>query len=160
MCRFSLMARRRGRRPQPSGACAPGPHQLALVKDGYEVYERDVAVTAAATELVAVTMKPLVLPLPQLPVVFRAIHQHRLGTCIGTMTVTAESIEFVGDTKEDVFRIPIRTVRSVARSFGPVPGMGPMGINGATSMMACRIEASDRSYGSGPSKRAGMTLSR
>jgi hypothetical protein len=125
----------------------PGPYQLALVKDGYEAHERAVTVTAGTTELVAVTMKPLALPLPRLPAVFRAIHQHRTGTCIGTITVTADMIEYVGDTKEDVFRIPIRTLRSVARSFGPIPGMGPMGIDGATSMMACRIEAPDRSYG-------------
>jgi hypothetical protein len=136
----------KGTTPTTLRGLAPGQHQLALVKDGYEAQETAVTITAGATELVAVTMKPLVLPLPQLPAVFRAIHQHRLGTCIGTMTVTADAIDFVGDTKEDVFHIPIRTLRSVSHSFGRIPGMGG-GMDGSSSLMACRFEAPDRAFG-------------
>ena len=142
-----LDGQERGTTPTTLRGLVPGPHQLALVKDGYEAHEQAVTVTAGKTELVVVAMKPLALPPPQLPAVFRAVHQHRLGTCIGTLTVTAETIEFTGGTKEDIFRIPIHTLRSVSRSFGPVPGMGPTGIGGPSSMMACRIEAPGRAYG-------------
>ena len=144
--RIVLDGEEKGTTPATVRGLAPGPHQLALVMDGYEDYERAVTVTAGRTELVAVTMKPLALPLAQLPAVFRAIHQHRTGTCIGTMTVTVDTIEYVADTKDDVFHIPIRTIRSVARSFGPIPGLGG-GAGGPTYMMACRIETPDRAYG-------------
>ncbi len=137
----------KGTTPTTLRSLAPGPHRLALVKDGYEAHEQAVTVTAGKTELVVVAMKPLVLPPPQLPAVFRAVHQHRAGSCIGTLTVTADTIEYTSDDKQDVFRIPIRTLKSVSRSFGPVPGLGPTGIGGPSSMMACRVEAPDRSYG-------------
>lgn len=137
----------KGTTPATLRDLSPGPHQLALVKDGYEAHEQAVTVTAGKTELLKVTMKPLALPPPQLPAVFRAVHQHSFGSCIGTLTVTADTIEYASDDKDDRFRIPIRTLKSVSRSFGPVPGMGPTGINGPSSMMACRVESPDRAYG-------------
>lgn len=142
-----LDGQEKGTTPTTLRGLPAGPHQLALVKDGYEAHEQAVTVTAGKTELVVVAMKPLVLPLPQLPAVFRAVHQHSFGSCTGALTVTADTIEFSGDDKHDVFRIPIRTLKSVSRSFGPIPGMGPTGINGPSSMMACRVESPDRAYG-------------
>ena len=142
-----LDGQEKGTTPTTLRGLAAGTHQLALIKDGYEAHEQAVTVTAGKTELVVVTMKPLVLPLPQLPAVFRAVHQHRAGSCTGTLTVTAETIEYASDDKDDVFRIPIRTLKSVSRSFGPIPGLGPTGIGGPGSMMACRVEAPDRAYG-------------
>jgi hypothetical protein len=142
-----LDGQEKGATPTTLRGLPAGPHQLALVKDGYEAHEQAVTVTAGKTELVVVAMKPLVLPLPQLPAVFRAVHQHRAGSCVGRLTVTADTIEYASDDKDDVFRISIRTLKSVSRSFGPIPGLGPTGIGGPSSMMACRIEAPDRAYG-------------
>jgi hypothetical protein len=142
-----LDGQEKGTTPTTLRGLAAGAHQLALVKDGYEAHEQAVTVTAGKTELVMVTMKPLTLPPPQLPAVFRAVHQHSFGSCIGTLTVTADAIEYAGDDKDDRFRIPIRTLKSVSRSFGPIPGLGPTGIGGPGSMMACRVEAPDRAYG-------------
>lgn len=142
-----LDGQEKGTTPTTLRGLPPGPHQLALVKDGYEAHEQAVTITAGKTELVVVTMKPLALPPPQLPAVFRAVHQHSFGSCIGTLTVTADLIEYTSDKKDDIFRIPIRTLRSVSRSYGPIPGLGPTGIGGPSSMMACRVEAPDRSYG-------------
>lgn len=135
-----------GLTPKTIRPVAPGNHQVALVKDGYEEHRQSVAVEADKTALLVVAMKPLVLPPPELPAVFRAMHHHIAGYCVGTLTVTAETIEYVDDQKKDLFRLPIRTLKSVSRSYGAMAGITPATIEGPTAFMACRIEAPERTY--------------
>lgn len=122
-----------------------GKHQLMLVKQGYEDYTQEVEVSATKPASLFIVMKPTSVTLPPLPVEFKAIHQHRLGKCVGVLVVSADALDYKAVDDEDKFHIPIRTIKSVARSWGPV--MGVVGLNAPTDMMAFRIETSGRSYG-------------
>jgi len=126
---------------------ASGKHRLVLLKTGYEDHLQEIDVLANQSNSVFVVMKPLNITLPQLPVEFKAIHQHRLGTCAGVLTVSAEALDYKAENDADQFHIPIATIKSVSRSWGPVAGMTPMGIGGPTDLMAFRIETPGRSYG-------------
>jgi hypothetical protein len=46
---------------------APGPHQLAVTKTGYEKAERAVTLASGATEKVAIQMKSIAAPIPVVP---------------------------------------------------------------------------------------------
>jgi hypothetical protein len=124
-----------------------GKHRLALLKDGYEDHLQEIEVLANQPNSIFVVMKPLNIKLPQLPVEFKAIHQHRLGTCVGVLTVSAEALDYKAENDSDKFHIPIATLKSVSRSWGAVAGMTPIGIGGPTDLMAFRVEAPGRSYG-------------
>lgn len=124
-----------------------GKHTLALLKNGYEDHLEEIKVSPAQTSSIFVVMKPLNLKMPDLPVQFKAIHQHRLGTCVGVITVSAEALDYKAENDSDQFHIPIKSIKSVARSWGSVAGLAPIGIGGPTDLMAFRIEASGRSYG-------------
>jgi hypothetical protein len=136
-----------GRTPLTIRTVASGKHRLALMKDGYEDSSQEIEVLPSQTNSIFVVMKPLNLKLPDLPVEFKAIHQHRTGTCVGVLTVSAEAVDYKAMNDSDQFHIPIATIKSVARSWGPVAGLAPMGIRGSTDVMAFRIEAPGRSYG-------------
>lgn len=136
-----------GRTPLTLRTLALGSHRLTLVKEGYEDHAQQVEVTAGQPASVFVVMKPLPTALPELPVEFKVMHQHRFGYCVGRLTVGAEALEYQDDKGEDKFHIPIQTLKSVSRSWGPVPGMAPGGVNAQTDMMAFRIEAPGRAYG-------------
>jgi len=136
-----------GRTPLTLRAVANGKHRLALMKDGYEDHQQEIDVLPSQTNSIFVVMKPLKLNLPDLPVEFKAIHQHRTGTCVGTLTVSGEALDYKAVNDADQFHIPITSIKSVARSWGPVAGLTPMGIRGPTELMAFRIETSGRSYG-------------
>ena len=124
-----------------------GTHRLTLVKQGYEDHTEPVEVSPEKTASVFVVMKPVSAKLPELPAQFKAMHQHRLGYCVGVLTVTAEALDYKSEKNDDVFHLPIRELKSVSRSWGPVPGMGPTGINAPTDAMAFRVEAPGRAYG-------------
>lgn len=136
-----------GRTPLTIRTVASGKHRLVLMKDGYEDHEQQIDVSLSQPNSIFVVMKPLTLNLPALPAEFKAIHQHRTGTCIGTLTVSAEALDYKAINDSDQFHIPIAGIKSVARSWGPVAGLMPMGIRAPTELMAFRIETSGRSYG-------------
>lgn len=136
-----------GRTPLTLRDLPTGKHRLTLLKDGYEDHLQEVEVSARQSNSIFVVMKPLSTKLPDLPVQFKAIHQHRLGTCVGMLTVSAEFLDYKAENDADQFHIPINSIKSVARSWGSVVGMMPIGIGGATDLMAFRIETPGRSYG-------------
>ncbi len=136
-----------GHTPLTLRSVATGRHEVLLVKEGYEDHAEQVEVPAAKTVSTFVVMKPEKVELPELPVGFKAIHQHRFGYCAGTLTVTAEALDFEDEKGEDRFHLPIRSLGSVSRSWGPVAGLAPFGINTSTDLMAMRVEAPGRSYG-------------
>jgi len=136
-----------GRTPLTLKPVPAGSRHLTLIKEGYEDHTQQVEIIAQKTASVFVVMKPVTTPLPELPVEFKVMHQHKFGYCVGILTVSAKSLDYKSDRDEDKFQIPIQTLKSVSRSWGPVPGMAPGGINAQTDMMACRIEAPDRAYG-------------
>lgn len=136
-----------GRTPLTLKSLVAGSHRLTLIKEGYADHVQQVEVTAQKTASVFVVMKPLTTPLPALPVEFKVMHQHRLGYCVGRLTVSAEALDYRADKDDDQFHIPIHTLQSVSRSWGPIPGMAPGGVNAHTDMMAFRIEAPGRAYG-------------
>ena len=124
-----------------------GKHQLSLLKDGYEDHLQEIEVVPSQPNSIFVVMKPLSTKLPTLPVEFKVIHQHRFGTCFGVLTVSAEALDYKAENDSDQFHIPIATIKSVARSWGPLVGMAPIGIRAPTDLMAFRIETPGRSYG-------------
>ncbi|MGH9851502.1 MAG: PEGA domain-containing protein [Blastocatellia bacterium] len=136
-----------GRTPLTLRSVPAGLRHLTLVKEGYEDHTQQVEVADQKTASVFVVMKPVTTPLPELPVEFKVMHQHKFGYCVGILTVSAKALDYKADRDEDRFQIPIQTLKSVSRSWGPVPGMAPGGINAQTDMMACRIETPDRAYG-------------
>ena len=136
-----------GRTPLTLRTAPNGKHRLVLMKDGYEDHQQEIEVLPQQTTSIFVVMKPLTLKLPALPADFKAIHQHRTGTCVGTLTVSAEALDYKAINDADQFHIPIAGIKSVARSWGPVAGLMPMGIRAPTELMAFRIETSGRSYG-------------
>ena len=136
-----------GRTPLTLRTVTPGTHRVILIKDGYQDHHASIEISAQKTNSLCVVMKPLNVPMPELPVEFKVLHQHRLGHCTGVLTVTAEALDFKAEKDEDKFQIPIRSLQSVTRSWGPLAGLGPSGINATTDMMAFRVEAPGRSYG-------------
>ena len=136
-----------GRTPLTFRNLTTGKHRLVLAKDGYEDHLQEIDVSPGQPNSIFVVMKPLALQLPALPVEFKVIHQHRLGTCVGALTVSAEALDYKATNDSDQFHIPIATIKGLSRSWGPVAGMMPIGIRGPTDMMAFRVETPGRSYG-------------
>ena len=136
-----------GRTPLTLRTVGAGKHRLALMKDGFEDHLQEIDVLPNQTNSVFIVMKPREVALPPLPAEFKVIHQHRLGKCTGVLTVSADSLDFKAVDDADTFHIPITMIKSVARSWGSVAGLAPIGIGGPTDLMAFRIEAPGRSYG-------------
>jgi hypothetical protein len=121
-----------------------GRHRVTLMKAGYEDHVEEVEVQPGVASRMFVVMKRSAVPLPPLPVSYRALHQHRYGACLGNLTVTVEAVDYRSDDGKDVFHIPIHDIRSVARSMGSLPDALwtiPADLTG------CRLEAPGRSYG-------------
>ena len=142
-----------GRTPLTLKNLAAGKRQITLLKDGYEDQLEDVEVSSGKANSVFVVMKPRSVKLPDLPVEFKVVHEHRvfrwqgLSSCRGTLIVTAEAIDYKAENDEtDQFHIPIATIKSVARSAGPVVDGMPTFDRRPTERMAFRIEAPGRSY--------------
>jgi hypothetical protein len=136
-----------GRTPLTLRTVGAGKHRLGLMKDGFEDHLQEIDVLPNQTNSVFVVMKPREMALPPLPTEFKVIHQHRLGNCTGVLTVSLDSLYYKSTDDSDTFHIPISTIKSVARSWGSVAGLAPIGIAGPTDLMAFRIEAPGRSYG-------------
>ena len=136
-----------GRTPLTLRALTTGKHRLGLMKDGYEDYIQEIEVVPNQTNSAFVVMKPREVVLPPLPADFKVIHQHRLGKCTGVLTVSGEFLDYKATDDADTFHIPIAAIKSVARSWGSVAGLAPIGIRAPTDLMALRIETSGRSYG-------------
>lgn len=144
-CQVWLDSEDVGRTPLTLRTVTGGKHRLALLKDGYEDQLQEIEVLPGQTNSVFVVMKPRNVKLPELPVEFKAIHQHRLGTCVGVLTVSAEFLDYKATIDSDQFHIPIASIKSVARSWGSVAGLMPIGIGGPTDLLAFRIETQGRS---------------
>jgi hypothetical protein len=124
-----------------------GKHRLMIVKDGFEDHSQEVEVTSVKTASVFAVMKPERSQMPEVPVTFRVLHHHFSGSkCFGKLTVTAESVDYDAENDADKFHIPLATIKSVSRSWGPYRGVPVLGIKGSTDSMAFRIETPGRSY--------------
>lgn len=136
-----------GRTPLTLRNLVPGRHQIALLKDGFADHVEVLELSTFQPTSIFVVMKRLELQMPDLPAEFKAIHQHRTGSCVGVITITKDALDYKAKNDEDNFHIPIATIKSVSRSWGPVAGLFTLGIRGPTDLMAFRIETSGRSYG-------------
>jgi hypothetical protein len=136
-----------GRTPLTLRTLTTGKHQLGLMKDGYEDHLQEIEVLPNQTNSVFIVMKPREVVLPPLPAEFKVIHQHRLGKCTGVLTVSDQLLDYKAVDDGDTFHIPIAAIKSVARSWGSVAGLAPIGIKAPTDLMAFRVETSGRSYG-------------
>jgi hypothetical protein len=120
-----------------------GRHRVTLMKAGYEDHVEEVEVQPGATARMFVVMKRSALPLPPLPASYRALHQHRAGACLGNLTVTAEAVDYRSDDGKDVFHIPIRDIRSVARGMGSLLNHAGRSTADGTG---CRLEAAQTAW--------------
>jgi hypothetical protein len=134
-----------GRTPLTLRQLGAGKHLLLLAKEGYDDYTQEVEISPLKPASLFVVMKPSNVPLPQLPVEFKVVHQHRLGKCTGVLTVSADALDYKAQDDDDKFHIPISTIKSVARSWGPVVGV--IAVDAPIDLMAFRIETPGRSYG-------------
>ncbi|MGH9834425.1 MAG: PEGA domain-containing protein, partial [Blastocatellia bacterium] len=101
-----------GRTPLTLRSVPAGLRHLTLVKEGYEDHTQQVEVADQKTASVFVVMKPVTTPLPELPVEFKVMHQHKFGYCVGILTVSAKALDYKADRDEDKFQIPIQTLKS------------------------------------------------
>lgn len=135
-----------GETPLTLRPVAPGPHTVSLSKTGYEHHAEEVRVEAGATAKMFVVMRRVATTLPPLPASFRVVHQHRLGACLGLLTVTADALDYKSDDGKDVFHISLREVQSVSRSLGPFPLLENVD-TGPGELHPVRLELPGRSYG-------------
>jgi hypothetical protein len=124
-----------------------GRHRVTLMKAGYEDHVEEVEVQPGATARMFVVMKRSNVPLPPVPASYRALHQHRIGGCLGNLTVTAEAVDYRADDGKDVFHIPIREIRSLSRSTGSTPFSWSPLTPADSDLTGCRLETPGRSYG-------------
>ena len=139
-----------GQAPLTISPVPPGSHRITLMKPGYEDHVEEVQVQPGGIVKLFVVMKRSAVVLPELPAQFRVVHQHRSGSCEGTLTVSAEALDYRSDDGKDVFHIPIASIRSVVRSMGRQPVIGtyqPLSAMLPGDMAALRIETPGRSYG-------------
>lgn len=142
----------KGRTPLTLRDLTTGKHRITLLKDGYEDHLQEVEVASGKPNSIFVVMKPRNVKLPDLPVTFKVAHWHRIfrwhntDSCRGTLTVSADALDYKAENDSDQFHIPIAKINSVARSVGPdVSDMaGP--VVRPTDNMAFRIETSGRAY--------------
>ena len=143
---------------------ASGKHSITLSKPGWIDHIDSVAVEQGKIVSVFVIMKKLDTPMPAVPVTFRGIHAHAVGQCVGSLIVQKDSILFRADDGQDVFTIPIRTIRMVARGSGvnwwalsaqvamkaTLRAAAAMPIEdpsaGASPLIPLRVETPDRNY--------------
>ncbi len=138
-----------GRTPLTLRGLAAGKLRISLLKDGYEDHLEEVVVSPAKSNSLFVVMKPRNIKLPDLPVTFKVVHRHLAGSCTGTLTVSADALDYKAEDDADEFHIPVATIKSVARSMGPFltrrvtqdqfPASSAEGL-------AFRIEAPGRAY--------------
>ncbi|HEY9284201.1 MAG TPA: PEGA domain-containing protein [Pyrinomonadaceae bacterium] len=138
-----------GRTPLTLRDLTTGKHRISLLKDGYEDHLEDVAVSPGKPNSIFVVMKPRNIKLPDLPVTFKVIHRHLVESCMGTLTVSADALDYKAENDADGFHIPVATVKSVARSIGPFLARrhSPQEFNVPSAEgLAFRVEAPGRAY--------------
>jgi hypothetical protein len=136
-----------GRTPLTLRDVSVGKHRLVIVKDGFEDHVQEVDITSLRTASVFAVMKPESSQMPEVPVTFNVIHHHFSGSiCFGKLTVTADAVDYDAENDADKFHLSMATIKSVARSWGPYPGVPVVGTGGPTDPMAFRIETPGRSY--------------
>lgn len=141
-----------GRTPLTLRNLNTGKRRIALLKDGYEEHLQDIEVAPGKTNSIFVVMKARSVKLPDVPVEFKVFHWHRVfrwhetTSCRGTLTVSADALDYKSETNSEQFHIPIATIKSAARSVGPDVGGMPVFDQRSTDKMAFRIETSGRSY--------------
>lgn len=138
-----------GRTPLTLKNLSAGKHHVALLKDGYEDQLQDVEVAPGKSNSIFVVMKPRSVKLPDLPVEFRIVDAGRRSKYVGTLTVSAEAIDYKADNGDHQFHIPASSIKSVVRAFSPV--VGGLSVyfkspNSKDEVMAIRIEASGGTY--------------
>ncbi|HEX8424136.1 MAG TPA: PEGA domain-containing protein [Pyrinomonadaceae bacterium] len=135
-----------GRTPLTLREIAAGKHRITLLKDGYEDHLQEVEVLPGQPNSVFVVMKLRNVKLPDLPVEFNVVHEHQLKSCRGTLTVTAEALNYKAENDADEFHIPVATIKSVIRTSGGTRGMAPSFSALSTDNMVIRIETPGRGY--------------
>jgi hypothetical protein len=136
-----------GRTPLTLRELSTGKHRLTLLKDGYEDYLEDVEVAPGKTNSVFVVMKPRSMKLPDLPAEFRIVNAGLSRKYEGTLTVSAEALDYKSDNGEHQFHVQVADIKSVVRAMSPVIG-GMVNIKSPNSkeLMAIRLEAAGRRY--------------
>lgn len=141
-----------GRTPLTLRNLAAGKHRITLLKDGYEDQLQEVEVSPVQSNSIFAVMKPRSVKLPDVPVEFKVVHWHRVfrwqntKSCRGTLTVSADALDYKAETESEQFHIPIATIKSAARSVGPTVGDMPLFDKTAPDKMAFRIETTNGAY--------------
>lgn len=135
-----------GRTPLTLRELPTGRHRLTLLKDGYEDYLEDVEVAPGKTNSVFVVMKPRGVKLPDLPVEFKIANAGLSSKYEGTLTVSAEALDYKSDNGEHQFHVQVAQIKSVVRAMAPSIGMGYLRSPNSKELMAIRLEAAGRRY--------------
>lgn len=135
-----------GRTPLTLRELAAGKHRVALLKDGYEEHTQDVEVSPGRPNSVFVVMKPRDVKLPDLPVEFKVIHQHLLRSCVGTLTISADALDYKAENDSDQYHIPVKAIKAVVRTTGATRGTTPSFRDGSTDRTFIRIETPGHAY--------------
>jgi hypothetical protein len=143
-----------GQTPLTVDGLAPGKHTVTLVKPGYEDLRQDLTIVAGKPNSVFVVMKKRVGPLPALPVLYRAVHAHISGGCIGRLDITDEGLSFQDENGNDKFQMSWTSIWVVSRyllgsganySKGFSSFSGPDWAN-PQDVPWVRVETSERSF--------------
>lgn len=135
-----------GHTPLTLRELSTGKHQLTLLKDGYEDYLEDVEVAPGKINSVFVVMKPRSVKLPDLPVEFKIVDVGLSRKYEGTLTVSAEALDYKSDNGEHQFHVQVADIKSVVRAMAPSIGMGYLRSPNSKELMAIRLEAAGHRY--------------
>lgn len=135
-----------GRTPLTLRDVTAGKHHLVLLLDGYEDHQQEVEVSPGKANSIFVVMKVRNIKLPDLPVSFKVIHGHNIRSCVGTLTVSAEALDYKAENDDDEFHIPLATIKSVVRTTGATRGAMPSFSVLSTDRMFIYIETPSRAY--------------
>jgi hypothetical protein len=138
-----------GESPLTLGPLSAGKHQVMLVKGGFEDHREEVEVKPGMEVRMFVVMKRTEVKLPELPFTLRVVHQHRIGACIGMLTVSLDALYYKAENDTDEFHMPFSRTNSVSRSMGSFPTTIYSSAlpNIATNMLPMRLELRGRSFG-------------
>jgi hypothetical protein len=137
-----------GRTPLTLRNLAAGKRRISLLKDGYEDHLQDVEVSPGKTNSVFVVMKPRSVKLPDLPVEYKVVDAGRRSKYVGTLSISAEALDYQAENGAKKFHVPVATIKSVVRALSPVIGGMPQfkSPNSKEEVMAIRIETPGHTY--------------
>ena len=140
-----------GTTPVTAENVTPGTHQLNVSAEGFDGIARSIEVEAGSRDLM-MRFKEVRLDL-RLPVV----HQHRMGSCNGTLVATAQGLRTTTDDKDDRFTAPFggsrgvrgglhgeepaREVRRASSTTSPIPTATPTSCSCSTATWTRRASA-------------------